>query len=49
MSPESLLAEKLTAYRSAFDQACRGLFSGGESVTLEYEQDDDEGIREEVE
>ena len=26
MSPESLLAEKLAAYRSAFDDACRGLF-----------------------
>jgi hypothetical protein len=42
MSPESLLAEKLAAYRSVFDKACRGLFAGGEGVTLEYEQDDDE-------
>ena len=42
MSPESLLAEKLTTYRSAFDKACRGLFSSGEGVTLEYEHDDDE-------
>ena len=44
MSPESLLAEKLAAYRSRFDEACRGLFSSGEGVTLEYEQDDDEDI-----
>lgn len=42
MSPESLLAEKLAIYRGAFDEACRGLFRGGESVTLEYEHDDDE-------
>jgi hypothetical protein len=42
MSPESLLAEKLTSYRGAFDKACRELFSGGEGVTLEYEQDDDD-------
>lgn len=42
MSPESLLAEKLAAYRSTFDDACRGLFESGESVTLEYEHDDDE-------
>jgi hypothetical protein len=40
MSPESLLAEKLNSYRGAFDKACRELFSGGEGVTLEYEQDD---------
>ncbi|HWE31027.1 MAG TPA: hypothetical protein VHB97_23630, partial [Polyangia bacterium] len=43
MSPESLLAEKLAAYRNAFDKACRGLFGSGESVTLEYEHDDDDG------
>ncbi|MCA1664556.1 MAG: hypothetical protein LC659_09840 [Myxococcales bacterium] len=42
MSPESLLAEKLAAYRSTFDDACRGLFDSGEGVTLEYEQDDDD-------
>ncbi|HEX8954524.1 MAG TPA: hypothetical protein VF945_21865 [Polyangia bacterium] len=42
MSPESLLAEKLAIYRGAFDKACRGLFSGGEGVTLEYDHDDDE-------
>jgi len=42
MSPESLLAEKLELYRGAFDEACRGLFRGGEAVTLEYEDDDDE-------
>ncbi|HEY1585836.1 MAG TPA: hypothetical protein VGH63_09135, partial [Polyangia bacterium] len=42
MSPESLLAEKLAAYRSTFDDACRGLFESGEGVTLEYEQDDDD-------
>ena len=42
MSPESLLAEKLAAYRSMFDAACRDLFSGGEGVTLEYEHDDDD-------
>ncbi|MCU1282002.1 MAG: hypothetical protein JWM53_5548 [bacterium] len=42
MSPESLLAEKLAAYRGRFDEACRGLFSSGEGVTLEYEQDDDD-------
>ena len=42
MSPESLLAEKLTSYRGAFDKACRELFSGGEGVTLEFEQDDDD-------
>lgn len=40
MSPESLLAEKLAAYRSTFDAACRALFEGGEGVTLEYEHDD---------
>jgi hypothetical protein len=44
MSPESLLAEKLAAYRSRFDEACRGLFSSGEGVTLEYEQDDDDDV-----
>src|SRR5256885_2070598 len=44
MSPESLLAEKLAAYRSTFDKACRGLFSGGEGVTLEYEQDEDDDV-----
>jgi hypothetical protein len=44
MSPESLLAEKLAAYRSRFDEACRGLFAGGEGVTLEYEQDDDDDV-----
>ena len=42
MSPESLLAEKLAAYRSIFDDACRGLFESGEGVTLEYEHDDEE-------
>lgn len=42
MSPESLLAEKLAAYRSRFDEACRELFSSGEGVTLEYAQDDDD-------
>ena len=41
-SPESLLAEKLATYRGKFDQACRGLFESGESVTLEYEHDDEE-------
>src|SRR4051794_4061476 len=44
MSPESLLAEKLNSYRAAFDKACRELFSGGEGVTLEYEQDDDDDV-----
>jgi hypothetical protein len=42
MSPESLLAEKLATYRRKFDEACRGLFSSGEAVTIEYEQDDDD-------
>ncbi len=47
MSPESLLAEKLGIYRGAFDEACRGLFSGGEGITLEYDHDDeDEGASE---
>jgi hypothetical protein len=45
MSPESLLAEKLTVYRGAFDKACRGLFSGGEGVTVEFAaEDDDDGV-----
>ncbi|MGZ3438246.1 MAG: hypothetical protein ACXVDD_01955, partial [Polyangia bacterium] len=42
MSPESLLADKLATYRRRFDEACRGLFSSGEGVTLELEQDDDD-------
>jgi hypothetical protein len=41
LSPESLLAEKLNTYRDAFDKACRELFSGGEGVTLEYDEQDD--------
>jgi hypothetical protein len=48
MSPESLLAEKLAAYRSTFDDACRGLFESGEGVTLEYEHDEDEDAAVEI-
>jgi hypothetical protein len=48
MSPESLLAEKLSAYRSTFDDACRGLFASGEGVTLEYEHDDDDDAAVEI-
>jgi len=41
MTPQTLLAEKLAAYRSTFDVACSALFGGGDAgVTLEYEHED---------
>src|SRR5436189_3932488 len=46
MAPQAfpaLLAEKVARYRSSFEQACSGLFGGGASVVLEYEDDDEEG------
>src|SRR6266511_509377 len=47
MAPQAfpaLLAEKVTRYRSSFEQACSGLFGGGASVVLEYEDDDEDGV-----
>jgi hypothetical protein len=46
MAPQAfpaLLAEKVTRYRSSFEQACSGLFGGGASVVMEYEDDDEDG------
>src|SRR4051812_38321650 len=46
MAPQAfpaLLAEKVARYRSSFEQACSGLFGGGASEVLEYEDDDEEG------
>jgi hypothetical protein len=40
MAPQTSLADKLAAYRSAFELACSGLFGGGVAVTLEYEHED---------
>ena len=39
----ALLAERLAGYRSAFELSCAGLFSAGAAVTLEYEDDEDDG------
>ncbi len=40
-SEAALLAEKLTAYRAMFDDACHALFAGGAAVTVELDDDED--------
>jgi hypothetical protein len=40
----ALLAERLAGYRSAFELSCAGLFGSGASVTMEYEDEEDDGV-----